>query len=444
MQHYKKYILIGATLFAFLCLSPMLWAQSTKTTLSKKALLKEWNKLDKFKEFVKVKRPDFPYYVALVYKGKVISEKTNSYANIEKKQPLNNKIIHRWGSVSKLFMTMSMLQLVERNKISLGDPITKWLPEVGKGVDSLGGMQAVKIYHLLNHTAGISIRKGYLMARKKVRTLMKKQGKKGFRLATIKEFIPYLKHTQQKRKPGAKYRYDNGGYTLLGIVLERVTKMGFREYVQQNIFEPLKMKNTSYYKVPENRVKQVETLYGLYPDEKTGKMKLYNNNRNLSQGMSGPNGGIKSTPEDMVKFMRFFRFRNYKPRRYKYDKVLKQATLNKYVYNIDMSIPNEKRFSTTGIGKKYHKHRVLGINRIHLKPKNSITYGHSGHVNFARSLFIFNKDQPFGLIMMMSMSGAKKTAPIMLKNKLFELLYQFALESNFGKLLKKLDTQQQK
>ena len=444
MQHYKKHIYAGTTLIVLLCLSPiMLWAQSTKTTVSKKALLKEWNKLDKFKEFVKAKRPDFPYYVALVYKGKIISEKTNSYANIEQKQPLNNKTIHSWGSVSKLFMTVSMLQLVEQNKINLDDPITKWLPEVGKGVDSLGGMQAVKIYHLLNHTAGISIRKGFYMIYRKVKALMKKQGKT-FRFATIKEFIPYLKYTEQKRRPGAKYSYDNGGYNLIGIILERVTKMGFREYVKQNIFEPLRMKNTSYYKVPKDRFKQVETLYGWFPNEKTGKLKLYNNHRNLSQGMSGPNGGIKSTPEDMVKFMRFFRFRDYKSRKYKYDKVLKRTTLDKHIYNITMDRPNEKAFSTEYVSPKISYHRVLGMSRIYLQSNNSIIYGHSGKINFARSLFIFNKQQPFGILMMMTMEGQKKSNPRMLASKLFKLTYKFASRGDFGKLLKKLDTKTQK
>ncbi|EAY28372.1 serine hydrolase domain-containing protein [Microscilla marina] len=412
-------------------------------TISKKDLLKEWHKLDKFKEFVKAKQPDFPYHVALVYKGKVISEKTNSYANIEKKQKLNNKTIHRWGSVSKLFMTVSMLQLVEKNKISLEDPITKWLPEVGKGVDSLGGMQAVKIYHLLNHTAGISIRKGYLMSRKDIKERMKKLGKPD-RFATIKEFIPYLKYTEQKRRPGAKYSYDNGGYSLLGIILERVTKVGFREYVQQNIFAPLKMKNTSYYKVPENRVKQVETLYGWFPDEKTGKLKLYNNNRNVSQGMLGPNGGIKSTPEDMVKFMRFFRFREYKPRKYKYEQVLKQATLDKYIYNITVKQPNEKQFSTGLIDKKISRYRILGVSRRDSKTSNNVSYGHSGKVNFARSNFMFNKKHSVGIIMMTTMGGQKNSNARVLASKLFGLTFQFVSEGNFGNLLNKINSDQQK
>lgn len=428
--------------FLLLASTPLrLWAQNK--ILSKKELLKEWKKLDEFNAFVKAKQPDFPYYVALIYKGKIVSEKTNSYANIKEKQKFNSKIIHRWGSVSKLFMVVSILQLVEQNKLSLVDPIVKWLPELGPGVDSLGGMKAVKVYHLLNHTAGISIRKGYLMSYKAIRALMKKQGKPN-RFATLKEFIAYLKYTEQKNKPGSKYRYDNGGYSLIGIILERVAKMGFREYVQQRIFDPLKMKNTSYHLVPKKRVKKVETLYGLFPDKKTGKLKLYDNNFNISQGMLGPNGGVKSTAEDMAKFMRFFRFRDYKPKRYKYAQVLKQATLDKYIYNTKVDVPNEKAFSTERINKTTIRHRILGVNRRYSKASGNIGYGHSGKVNFARSNFIFNKRQPFGILLMTTMGGRKKSVPRILASKLFALTYEFALEGNFGKLLNELEISKQK
>ncbi|WP_299461428.1 serine hydrolase [uncultured Microscilla sp.] len=438
MQKVLSYGLLIALLFT-VCLPLQLGAQNKP--ISKKELLKEWRKLDKFKEFVKAKQPDFPYYVALIYKGKVISEKTNGYANIEQKQKLNNNTIHSWGSVSKLFMTVSMLQLVEKNKISLEDPITKWLPEVGKGVDSLGGMQAVKVYHLLNHTAGISIRKGFYMAYKKVKALMEKQGKP-FRFATIEEFIPYLKYTEQKRKPGSKYRYDNGGYSLLGIILERVTKMGFREYVKQNIFEPLKMTNTFYSIVPQKKLKYLETLYGWFPDEKTGKIKLYDSKHNISQGMSGPNGGIRSTPKDMVKFMRFFRFRDYKPGKYKYEHVLKQTTLDKYIYDVKLDAPNEKQFSIESINKNVIWYRVLGVNRRDSKMSNKVSYGHSGKISFARSNFMFNKKYAFGIIMMATMEGQKNSVSRALANQLLRMTFYFASEGGFGKLIDKLQEDQ--
>jgi CubicO group peptidase (beta-lactamase class C family) len=438
ISNYKLFIFTSFVLFFNINVSLNLQAQDKPFT--KKQLLREWNKLDKFKEFVKTKRPDYPYYLALIYKGKIISEKTNSYANIEKKQPLSRKIIHSWGSVSKLFMTVSMLQLVERNKVSLDDPITKWLPEVGKGVDSLGGMQAVKIYHLLNHTAGISIRKGFYMVYNDIKAKTKKAGKP-FRFATLDEFIPYLKYTEQKRKPGTKYRYDNGGYSLLGIILERVTKMGFREYVKQNIFEPLNMKNTSYSTIPQKKLKYLETQYALLPNKKKDGLKLHDIKYNVSQGMSGPNGGIRSTPEDMVKFMRFFRFRDYKPRKYKYEKVLKQATLDKHIYNIKTENPDEKAFSTESSNKKVVWYRVLGINRRDSRTNHSIIYGHSGKINFARSNFMFNKKHPFGVIMMTTMGGQRKSIPRQLAGRIFNLTYAFVSDGNFNK---KLDASKKK
>ena len=183
-----------------------------KKVITKTELLKEWNKLDQFTQFVKAKQPDFPFYAALVYNGKIVSEKRNGYADRKRKVKLGRHTIHLWGSVSKLFMVVSMLQLVEQGKINLTDPVIKYLPELGKGVDSLGGMKSLKIYHLLNHTGGISTREGYFKIRNIIRDKMKAEGRP-FRFATIQEYIPYLKCTTQKT--------DLGKST--GMIMEAIT-----------------------------------------------------------------------------------------------------------------------------------------------------------------------------------------------------------------------------
>lgn len=410
---------------------------------SKEDLLKEWHKLDKFTEFVKRKQPDYPFYVALVIDGKIVSEKRNGYANRKRKMKLDRKTIHKWGSVSKLFMVVSMLQLVEQGKISLNDPIIKYLPELGNGVDSLGGMKSVKIYHLLNHTGGISTRKGYFKIRNIITKKMKEQGKP-FRFATIKEYIPYLKYTLQKTKPGAKYRYDNGGYNLIGIILERVTKMGFRAYVKQNIFDKLKMKNSFYGVLSKRKFKRQETLYGYFPDEKTGKLKLYDAKFNLSQGMSGPNGGVKATCEDMVKFMSFFRFRDYKPQKYLYEEALKKETLDKHIFDIDIKIKDETKFSVGRADKEMERYKVLGMEMRKAKSKDQVAYGHSGKVSIAESNFLFNKQKPFGILLMITMGSRKNELPDMLSSELFRLTRRFAITGVFGDILHKLDKKTKK
>ena len=405
-----------------------------KKVITKAELLKEWNKLDQFTQFVKAKQPDFPFYAALVYNGKIVSEKRSGYADRKRKVKLSRRTIHKWGSVSKLFIVVSMLQLVEQRKINLTDRVIKYLPELGKGVDSLGGMQAIKIYHLLNHTGGISTRKGYFKIRNIIRDRMKAQGLP-FRFATIKEYVPYLKYTEQKRKPGIKYQYDNGGYNLIGIILERVTKMGFREYVQENILDKLKMKNTFYGMLSKRKFKQMETLYGLFHDKKTGKIRTRGVKFNLSQGMSGPNGGVKATSEDMVKFMRFFRFRNYKPQKYLYEQVLKQETLDKYIYNVNTKIKDATRFSSAATKKGVEKHRVLGVAMRKTKSGNHTAYGHSGQIGFAESNFLFNKQRPFGILLMVTMGSRKNEIPYMLSTELFRLTRKFAMKGNFGDIL---------
>lgn len=400
-----------------------------KFLCNKQTLLKEWNQLDQFIEFIKLHQPDFPFYLALVVNGKIISEKKNGYATKKTKTKLNHKTIHYWGSVSKLFMVVSVLQLVEQNKVSLEDPIVKWLPELGKGIDSLGNMKSVKLSHLLNHTSGLRFA-GYRKAQKKSRADLKKKGLP-YHPPTTDDFIPYLKFTIQYAKPGKKYRYSNIGYSVIGIILEKITRMKFREYVKQHIFDVLGMKNTFYGPIPAKKVKQLETHYVKYRVRGTGEIKHIERRINRSQGMLGANGGVRSTSQDMLKFMIFFRFRDYRNKKYHYEKVLKKETLEKYIFATNLRVKNNNTFSKKPGHRYATSYKVLGMDFKIGKVSKSKVYGHSGRIGYARSYFIFNKQEPFGIMLMTTMDSDPKGLPRKIAAKLLEVTDLFILKEDF-------------
>lgn len=161
--------------------------------------------------------------------GKVIFRKGYGLADVEKKVPIQPDMIFRLGSITKQFTAAGILLLVEQGKISLDDEISKFLPEYptrGK---------KITIEHLLTHTSGI---KSYT-------------GMGGFRAkmqqdTTPIELVDFFKNEPMDFDPGTEWRYNNSGYVLLGVIIEKVSGKSYGQYVYDHIFKPLGMKHSFY------------------------------------------------------------------------------------------------------------------------------------------------------------------------------------------------------
>ena len=137
----------------------------------------------------------------------------------------------RLGSLTKQFTATAILQLAEAGKLSVDDPVSKFY------ADAPAAWSKITIKHLLSHTSGIPSYTG-------IPNFFSKGASK---LPLKPEEI--VKLTQDKPlefEPGAKYAYDNTGYVLLGVVIEKVSGQTYADYLSQHIFQPLGMKNTGY------------------------------------------------------------------------------------------------------------------------------------------------------------------------------------------------------
>ena len=137
----------------------------------------------------------------------------------------------RLGSLTKQFTATAILQLAEAGKLSVDDPISKFYP------DAPATWSKITIKHLLTHTSGIP---SY--------TALPDFFSKGTSRLPLKP-AEIVKLTQDKPlefEPGTKFAYDNTGYILLGVVIEKASGQTYADYVSQHIFQPLGMKNTGY------------------------------------------------------------------------------------------------------------------------------------------------------------------------------------------------------
>ena len=144
------------------------------------------------------------------------------------------------GSLTKAFTATAVLQLCERGKLSLDDTIDLYFPEFEYGKE-------ITVYHLLHMQSGL--RKDFVSDD----TFLDENGNPdaeefrryyydGF---TDEELLSMLFSCEPEFPPGTKFSYSNTGYTLLAMIIEKLTGKSYAEYVQKNIFDVCGMEHSS-------------------------------------------------------------------------------------------------------------------------------------------------------------------------------------------------------
>ncbi|HJO03367.1 MAG TPA: serine hydrolase domain-containing protein [Acidobacteriota bacterium] len=137
--------------------------------------------------------------------------------------------VYRIGSITKQFTAAAIMQLVERGKVALDD-------EIGEYVDFPTGGHRVTVHQLLNHTSGIKSYTG--LGDVWTRTIPLP--------VTHEVLFGLLTDIPFDFAPGDEWRYNNTGFYLLGVIVENVTDKSYEEYLQQEVFDPLGLDDTSY------------------------------------------------------------------------------------------------------------------------------------------------------------------------------------------------------
>lgn len=161
--------------------------------------------------------------------GKPIVSKGYGMANIELNLPNAPDNVFRLGSVTKQFTGMAMAMLQERGKLSVSDPMCKYIS------DCPDAWKPITINQLLRHTSGVT---NYTAFPDFARTTILP--------TTTTEMVDRLKKAPLDFEAGAKMSYSNSGYFLLGVIIEKVSGKTYADFLQENIFTPLGMKYTGY------------------------------------------------------------------------------------------------------------------------------------------------------------------------------------------------------
>ena len=137
--------------------------------------------------------------------------------------------IYEIGSITKQFTSASIMRLVDQHKLSIDDELSKYLPRI-----PLHGHR-VTIRHLLTHTSGIHSYTEVPAWQPHWSEDLTPDSIMGFVAKDTFDFAP-----------GTRYKYDNSGYVLLGMVIEKVSGQTYAKFLENEIFKPLKLTHTSY------------------------------------------------------------------------------------------------------------------------------------------------------------------------------------------------------
>jgi len=287
------------------------------------------------------------------------------YADIKAKKPIDSLSLFRTASIAKSMTAIAIMQLVERGKLDLDQPIIEYIDNF-----PIKDGSSITARHLLQHSSGIGAYK----------SSKESESKKEY--ATLRDAMTVFEDRELRFEPGTNYFYTTYGYVVLGWLIEEITGVSYDSYIKENILVPTKMYHTGV----ENFLDPVANLSKLYSQKnKIDKRYRPKNNKviekkrtNLSNRI--PGGGFYSTVEDLLKFG--------------------QAILN----NDLVSSETLELMWTDSKLKKEGNPYGLGWFLYGQNPKHGHVYGHSGGQTGASSQLMILPEEDIVLVIMSNTS----------------------------------------
>lgn len=196
--------------------------------------------------------------------------------NKTEKLPVTEETIFTTGSLTKQFTATAILKLQEEDKLSVNDSIYKFFENVPKD------KQNITIHQLLTHTSGLVGNLGYGV---------------DFVPISKEKFLSETYNSPLDFDPGKQFSYSNVGYSILAMIIEKVTQTDYETYLQENLFQKAGMKHTGYLS-PKWDATQIAHGYKCGEDWGTHLIKWKADSNQISWHLKG-NGGILSNPSDL-------------------------------------------------------------------------------------------------------------------------------------------------
>jgi CubicO group peptidase (beta-lactamase class C family) len=205
--------------------------------------------------------------------------------DLKRRLPMRTDTIFWIASMTKLMTASAVMMLQEEGKLSIDDPVSKYIPEFA-GLKTPSGKPAkLTLRRLLTHTSGLA---------EAPRDVL-------FKARTLGELVPYYLDRPTSFEPGKKWDYCQSGINTLGRIIEIVSGESYTDFMQSRLFDPMGMKDATFYP-SEEQIQRLAQSYVL----KRGRLERIAIDRpvGIRRHFPAANGGLFCTAAEFCRFCR--------------------------------------------------------------------------------------------------------------------------------------------
>jgi CubicO group peptidase (beta-lactamase class C family) len=256
--------------------------------------------------------------VTVLRGGRILAEHAYGVGDRERGTPPDARAVYHWASITKTLTGIAIMQLRDRGRLSLDDPITKYVPELRQVHDSFGSMDAVTLRMLLSHSAGFQNP-----------TWPYREGRpwEPFEPTRWEQLVSMMPYQELAFAPGSRFGYSNPAFIYLARVIEQLTGDPWAVYVQKNIWTPLGLTRSFVGTSPYHLAALRAPSYTVHED--SGRIRADSNPREFDPGITIPNSGWNAPIGDLIAYVAFLTHADGGDSTVarRYDQVLSHATL---------------------------------------------------------------------------------------------------------------------
>ena len=368
MKKILSAILSAATAFSMFCTTVSAVGNTTPSGITFADIGNE------IEAFATENERNYASFATAVFNGdEVLYSKHFGYIDRENQIAADENSVYEWGSISKMFVWVSVMQLHEQGKLDLNADIQTYLPE--GFLKKLKYDEPITMMNLMNHNAGWQETSSAL------------EVADGSDIISLEEALRKTEPAQVF-KPGEITAYSNWGAALAGYIVERVSGMDYADYLHKNVLEPLGMEQTSVsadYRdnewVRAQREKAKAYIIMNYPE--IGLVMDENLGTAMSFILLYPAGSVTGTLADITKFAQAF--------------VDDDCPLFEKQETLDLMLSASDFYGDSDIPKNCHG---LWVTEYAVS-----TMGHGGNTNAGSANLVFDRESKTGVIVLTNQQG---------------------------------------
>jgi CubicO group peptidase (beta-lactamase class C family) len=227
---------------------------------------------------------------AFVKDGVVVARETFGFADLETGRRVDEATIFHWASITKTLTGIAIMQLRDRGRLKLDDPILHYVPELREVHNPFGPLESITLRHLLSHSSGF---------RNSTWPWGGGEPWHPHEPTRWEQLVAMMPYTEILFPPGSRYAYSNPGIVFLGQVIERLSGEEWEVYVEKNILRPLGMRHSYFDYTPYHLLKDRSNNYSVREGVPTP------GGPDFDTGITVSNGGLNAPLGDMARYLAF-------------------------------------------------------------------------------------------------------------------------------------------